>query len=126
MPSTRCSDDQRRYTSSSASVSSTISSCSEIECADSPDCRPDTICPKNGSMPSVRAGRAMTRPIESARDWPSARAALCGRHCICSAIARIRARVCSLTPGRPFSANETAPLETPARSAMSAIVGRTT
>ena len=62
-------------------------------------------------------------PTESTRPSPSARAALCGRQLICSAIFRIRSRVASLTPGRPFSANDTAPLDTPARFAMSAIVG---
>src|SRR5690349_24085988 len=53
----------------------------------------------------------------------SARAAALARKPTRSAIARMRARVCSETPGRSFSAYETAPLETPASRAMSAIVG---
>ena len=53
-----------------------------------------------------------------------ARAALLGRQPISSAMALIAARVAGETPGRSFSAYDTAPLETPARRAMSAIVGR--
>ena len=41
-----------------------------------------------------------------------------------SAAARIRSRVASPTPGRPFMANETAAADTPARAATSSIVGR--
>ena len=47
-------------------------------------------------------------------DWqPSSRAAT-----------RMRSRVAGARPGRPLSANETAPLLTPARRATSRIVGR--
>ena len=79
---------------------------------------------KNGSSASVRAGRASTSPQASARAADSARAARFGYQPSSSAIARIRSRVSSETPGRPFSAYETAPFETPARFAMSLIVVR--
>jgi len=39
-------------------------------------------------------------------------------------IERMRCRVSSLTPGRPLRANETAPGETPAMRAISAMVTR--
>src|SRR5258708_33797912 len=55
---------------------------------------------------------------------PRARAALCGCQFISSATWRMRARVASLTPGRPLSAKETALGDTPTSRAMSAIVSR--
>nr|BFE68351.1 hypothetical protein GCM10020092_016520 [Actinoplanes digitatis] len=55
-----------------------------------------------------------------------ARAALFGLKPISSAMATMRRRVASETPGWPLSAYDTAPLDTPARRAMSAIVGRFT
>ena len=77
---------------------------------------------KNGSSAIVRAGRASTSPHASARAAESARAARFGYQPSSFAIARIRSRVSSETPGRPLSAYETAPFDTPARSAMSLIV----
>ncbi len=59
---------------------------------------------KNGSTPRVGVGRAMTHPTAWARDTVSERAATLGAQPISSAIAMIRARVCSDTPGRPLSA----------------------
>ena len=79
---------------------------------------------KNGSMPSVRAGRSITRPNTPDLPAVSARAALLGWKPISSAIARIRSLVAAETPGWPFSAKETAALVTPARWAMSVMVGR--
>ena len=79
---------------------------------------------KNGSSASVLAGRASTSPHASARAAESARAARFGYQPSSRAIVRIRSRVSSETPGRPLSAYETAPFETPARSAMSRIVIR--
>ena len=70
---------------------------------------------KNGSMPSVRAGRSITRPNTPDLPTVSARAALLGWKPISSAIAMIRSRVAAETPGWPFSAKETAALVTPAR-----------
>lgn len=66
----------------------------------------------------------MIRPNASARPAVRARAALFGWNPISLAIARMRSLVALDTPGWPFSANETAALVTPARCAMSAIVGR--
>ena len=77
---------------------------------------------KNGSSASVRAGRARTRPHASTRAADSARAARFGYQPSSSAIETIRSRVASETPGCPLRAYETAPFETPARSAMSRIV----
>ena len=54
----------------------------------------------------------------------SARARALGVQPSSSAVARIRRRVSSEMPGRPFRANDTAPLETPAAVATSVIVGR--
>ncbi len=68
---------------------------------------------KNGSSASVEAGRARISPQASAREAESERAARLGYQPSSSAIARIRSRVSSETPGRPLSAYETAPLETP-------------
>ena len=79
---------------------------------------------KNGSMPRVRAGRSITRPNASALPAVRARAALLGWKPISWAIARMRSLVAAETPGWPFSAKETAALVTPARCAMSAMVGR--
>ncbi len=81
---------------------------------------------KNGSTPRKRAGRHRASPTVLALAPFSARAALLGRQPISSAMARMRARVDAETPGWPFRAYDTAPLETPARLAMSAIVGRFT
>src|SRR5664279_227670 len=77
---------------------------------------------KNVSIARVFPGRARTRPHASARAAERERAARFGYHESSSAISRIRLRVLSESPGRSFSAYETAPLETPARSAMSLIV----
>ena len=77
---------------------------------------------KNGSSAIVAAGRARMRPQASAREAERARAARFGYQPSSSAMARIRSRVSSETPGRPLSAYDTAPLDTPARSAMSLIV----
>src|SRR4051812_47202274 len=79
-----------------------------------------------GSMPRIRAGRHRVRPTARALAPERARAALLGLNPISCAIATIRCRVASETPGCPFSAYDTAPLDTPARRAMSAIVGRFT
>jgi hypothetical protein len=59
---------------------------------------------KNGSTPSVRAGRCNARPTILAGAPASARAAALARNPARSAIARIRCRVVSDTPGRPFRA----------------------
>ncbi len=53
----------------------------------------------------------------------NARAEELGDHPSSDATARIRVRVTALTPGRPFNANETAPLETCAARATSSMVG---
>src|SRR5262245_36502283 len=81
---------------------------------------------KNGSTLRIRAGRLSVRPTAAALAPDRARAALFGLKPISRAIAMIRCRVASDTPGWPFRAYDTAPLDTPARSAMSAIVGRFT
>src|SRR4029450_4808266 len=75
-------------------------------------------------MLRIRAGRLKVSPTAFALALDSARAALLGLKPISRAIATIRCRVASDTPGWPLRAYETAPLETPARWAMSAIVGR--
>ena len=62
--------------------------------------------------------RAQRRRAPGPRCWGSSRSPRRSRS--------IRRRVASETPGWPFSAYETAPLETPARRAISAIVGRFT
>ena len=77
---------------------------------------------KNASTASVRGGRESTSPHAFARDAESERAALFGRQPSSSAISRMRFRVSSDSPGRPFRAYETAPFDTPARRAMSLIV----
>ena len=123
-PSTRCSPHQRRYTAISSSTSWTSWIVSAIERSESSSSTPAMNSMKNGSSASVRAGRASTSPHASARAADSARAARFGYQPSSCAIARIRSRVSSETPGRPFSAYETAPFETPARSAMSRIVTR--
>src|ERR1035438_7409248 len=66
----------------------------------------------------------MTSPHTSARAADSARAALLGYQSSSPATERMRRRVTSESPGRLFSANETAPLETPALRAISAMVTR--
>ena len=77
---------------------------------------------KNGSSAIVVAGRARTSPNASARAAESARAARFGYQPSSRAMETIRSRVSSETPGRPFSAYETAPFDTPAWNAMSLIV----
>src|ERR1022692_4337182 len=66
----------------------------------------------------------MTSPHAPALAADSARAALLGYQPSSSATARMRRRVASASPGRLFSAKDTAPLETPARRAISAMVTR--
>src|SRR5204863_408428 len=61
-----------------------------------------------------------------AGDPDSDLAATLGRQPISLAMSRMRLRVLADTPGRPFNAYDTAPIETPARAAISAIVGRFT
>jgi hypothetical protein len=90
----------------------------------SPSWMPEIRSPKNDSVPSVRAGRFNTKPIDPARAPPSARAAVCGCQSSSCAIRCTRSRVSADTPGRSFRANETALMDTPARAAMSAIVVR--
>ena len=90
--------------------------------AESSASTPEMNSMKNGSSARIRDGRAITRPHASAREAESARAARLGYQPRSAAIPRMRSRVASETPGCPFSAYETAPFETPARSAMSAIV----
>lgn len=90
----------------------------------SPSWIPEMRSPKNDSVPRVRAGRFSTKPIDPAFAPPSARAAVCGCQSSSRAAWRTRSRVASETPGRPFSAKDTALIETPARAAMSAIVVR--
>jgi hypothetical protein len=65
---------------------------------------PDSSFMKNGSTPSVEAGRAMTRPRAPAREADRARAALLGRQPMSAASLRTRWRVASETPGRPLRA----------------------
>ncbi len=79
---------------------------------------------KYGTAARLRAGRAMMSPQASARAAESDRAALWGYHPRSSASWRIRRRVVSETPGRPLRAHDTAPLDTPALVARSAIVIR--
>src|SRR4051812_3728981 len=81
---------------------------------------------KNGSTPRIRAGRRNTMPTVLLGAPVSARAAPFGFHPISAAIASTRRRVASDTPGCPLRAYDTAPLDTPARAATSAIVGRFT
>lgn len=79
---------------------------------------------KNGSDDSTAGSRVITRPRANAFETESDRARLLGRQPSSSAAAMILSTVDCASPGRPFSANDTAPLETPARVATSAIVGR--
>jgi hypothetical protein len=79
---------------------------------------------KNGSEDSTPGSLVMTSPSAKAFETDKERARLLGRQPSSSAAARIRSTVAWARPGRPFSANETAPLDTPARLATSAIVGR--
>ena len=69
---------------------------------------------KNASARRISGGRAMTRPTASALDTDSARARGLGDQPSLSAASRMRRRVSGEMPGRPLSANETAPLDTPA------------
>ena len=78
---------------------------------------------KNGSDPRVSCERAITRPRFPDRRKDSARAVEFGVKPSSSAICSTRSRVVWDTPGRPFSANETAAFDTPARAATSEIVG---
>ena len=79
---------------------------------------------KNGSFSSVPSARASTSPTAPARAEVSARAGALGRQPSSPAAARIRRRVSSPTPARPLTAKDTAAIDTPARRATSAIVGR--
>ena len=72
--------------------------------ADSSASKP-LIRPMNhGSMPRIRAGRHRVRPTARALAPESARAALFGLKPISWAMATMRCRVASETPGWPFSA----------------------
>lgn len=92
--------------------------------AESTSWMPETSWRKKDSTPRVRAGRASTSPRAPARSPDSARAALLACQPSSSATRRTRARVSWETPGRSLSAKETALSDTPARRAMSLIVGR--
>src|SRR5690606_6344975 len=63
-------------------------------------------------------------PMAPASAEESDRAAVLGCQPRATAASRIRRRVPSETPDRPMSANDTAAGETPARRAMSVMVGR--
>jgi len=65
---------------------------------------PEISCMKKDSMPRMRAGRSTTSPSAPARPSDRARAALLGCQPYSAAMARMRRRVFSETPGRPFSA----------------------
>ncbi len=123
-PSTRCSAHQRRYTAHSPDTSSTTWNSSPKWRSASTPWIPETSWRKKESTPSVAAGRASTNPTVAAPSPDSARAAVLGRQPSCSATRRTRARVASETPGRSLSAKDTALSDTPARRAMSFIVGR--
>lgn len=69
---------------------------------------------KNGSKARVSAGRARIRPHAFAREPCKALAALLGYHPTSFAMERMRSRVPTESPGRPFNARETAPRDTPA------------
>ena len=125
-PSTRRCAHQDRYSAISASWSSAMVNSSAVWSPDSSAWIPQMNWVNQGSTPSVRAGRSMISPNTPARPSDSARAALFGWKPISAAMARMRSRVAADTPGWPFSANDTAALVTPARRAMSAMVGRFT
>ena len=95
---------------------------SATDCAESSASTPAISSMKNGSSARIRDGRAITSPHECARAAESERAARFGYQPSSWAIASTRARVASDTPGCPLRAYETAPFDTPARSAMSAMV----
>jgi hypothetical protein len=98
-PSTRRSPHHRRYTSISASGPATTWRVSAYERADSSASKP-LIRPMNqGSMPRIRAGRLRVRPTARAVAPDRARAALLGLKPISCAMATIRCRVASETPG---------------------------
>lgn len=78
---------------------------------------------KNGSIASWRGSRASSTPTAKARDLSIALAWMLGRHLRVSATCLTRRRVSSLTPGLSLSASDTAPFDTPASLATSAIVG---
>jgi len=77
---------------------------------------------KNGSAPRVSGVRAITSPTASARETDSALPRRLGVQPRSRATERIRSRVSAATPGLPFSAKDTAPFETPATRATSAMV----
>ena len=79
---------------------------------------------KNASARRTSGGRATTRPTASALETDRARARGLGDQPSRSATSRMRGRVSGASPGRSFSANETAPFETPAAVATSLMVGR--
>ncbi len=79
---------------------------------------------KNASARSTSGARASTRPTACARFVDNALAPGFGVHPSDSATPMIRSRVSAETPGRSFRANDTAPFDTPAARATSAIVGR--
>lgn len=85
---------------------------------------PEISWRKNEPTPRLAAGRATTSRTVADPSPDSARAAVLGRQPNCPATRRTRSRVISETPGRSLSAKETALSETPARWAMSFIVGR--
>lgn len=122
-PSTRRSAHQRRWTAHSASMSSTTWKSRATRPADSTSCMPETSWRKKDSTPRVCAGRASTSPTAPERSPDRARAALLGCQPSSSATPRIRARVSRDTPGRSLSAKDTALSDTPARRAMSLMVG---
>ncbi len=122
-PSTRRSAHQRRWTAHSASTPSTTWKSRAVRAADSTSWMPETSWRKKDSTPRVCAGRARTSPTAPERSPDRARAALLGCQPSSSATRRIRARVSRETPGRSLSAKETALSDTPARRAMSLMVG---
>ena len=83
---------------------------------------PEMKAPKNGSAARVSGVRAITRPTASARDTDSALPRRLGVQPRSRATARIRSRVSAASPGLPFSAKDTAALETPAARATSVMV----
>lgn len=85
---------------------------------------PEISWRKKESTPRFAAGRATTRPTVAEPSPDSARAAVLGCQPNCSATRRIRSRVTAETPGRSLSAKDTALSDTPARWAMSFMVGR--
>lgn len=124
MPSTRPSAIQSAWIADSEVRSVAICRCSENPRWLRMDCTPVMNFAKKTSSPTTSSGRASTRPIACGLRPRSVFAAWLGRQRSSSAICRMRARVASDTPRLPLIASETAPLVTPARSAMWAIVTR--